>query len=148
MSNGTVIVTATANDASGVNGTTVITISNQSSAGIDINALSAGLKMYPNPVNSIVNIEANEEIQSIVFFNLMGERVKTIASPTTSIDVSDLAKGVYMLQVTAKNIVDDLEDYTSFATSLAQLEREKVARLVIDALESSATITDNRALYY
>ena len=51
-------------------------------------------------------------------------------------------KGVYMLQVTAKNIVDDLEDYTSFATSLAQLEREKVARLVIDALESSATITD------
>ena len=57
-------------------------------------------------------------------------------------------KGVYMLQVTAKNIVDDLEDYTSFATSLAQLEREKVARLVIAALESSATITDNRALYY
>jgi hypothetical protein len=53
-----------------------------------------------------------------------------------------------MLQVTAKNVVEDLEDYSSFASTLAQLEREKVARLVLDALESSATITDNRSLYY
>ena len=68
------------------------------------------------------------------------------ANETSSLIIGN--KGVYMLQVTAKNIVDDLEDYTSFATSLAQLEREKVARLVINALESSATITDNRALYY
>jgi len=66
-------------------------------------------------------------------------------------DTSDLIignKGVYMLQVTAKNVVEDLEDYSSFASTLAQLEREKVARLVLDALESSATITDNRSLYY
>lgn len=57
-------------------------------------------------------------------------------------------QGVYMLQVSAKNIVKDLEDYSSYANSLAQLEREKVAGLVIDALESSATIQDNRSLYY
>jgi hypothetical protein len=66
-------------------------------------------------------------------------------------ETSDLIagnKGIYMIQVTAKNIVDDLEDYTSFANTLAQQERQKVARLVMDALESSATITDNRSLYY
>ena len=66
-------------------------------------------------------------------------------------ETSDLIvgnKGVYMIQVTAKNIVNDLEDYTSFANTLAQQERQKVARLVMDALESSATITDNRSLYY
>ena len=57
-------------------------------------------------------------------------------------------KGIYMLQVSARNNVQDLDDYTFYANTLSQLESEKVARLVIDALESSATITDNRALYY
>ncbi len=57
-------------------------------------------------------------------------------------------KGVYMLQVTAKNKVEDLLDYTSYALRLAQLERDKVSGLVINALESSASITDNRSLYY
>ena len=66
-------------------------------------------------------------------------------------ETSDLIvgnKGVYMIQVTAKNIVNDLDDYTSFANTLAQQERQKVARLVMHALETSATITDNRYLYY
>ena len=57
-------------------------------------------------------------------------------------------KGVYMLQVSARNNVQDLDDYTFYANTLSQLEREKVARLVISALESSATIIDNRSLYY
>ena len=56
--------------------------------------------------------------------------------------------GMYMLQVTSKNIVQDLEDYSLYASSLAQKEREKVGSLVIQALESSATIEDNRSLYY
>ena len=53
-----------------------------------------------------------------------------------------------MLQVTSKNIVQDLEDYSLYASNLAQQEREKVGSLVIQALESSATIEDNRSLYY
>ena len=57
-------------------------------------------------------------------------------------------KGIYMLQVSARNNVQDLDDYTFYANTLSQLEREKVARLVIGALESSATIIDNRSLYY
>jgi peptidyl-prolyl cis-trans isomerase D len=56
--------------------------------------------------------------------------------------------GMYMLQVTSKNIVQDLEDYSLYASNLAQQEREKVGSLVIQALESSATIEDNRSLYY
>ena len=56
--------------------------------------------------------------------------------------------GVYMLQVTSRNIVEDLEDYSLYANNLSQQEREKVAGLVIQALESSATIEDNRSLYY
>jgi peptidyl-prolyl cis-trans isomerase D len=56
--------------------------------------------------------------------------------------------GVYMLQVTSRNIVEDNEDYSLYANTLAQQEREKVAGLVIQALESSASIEDNRSLYY
>ena len=56
--------------------------------------------------------------------------------------------GMYMLQVISKNIVEDLEDYSLYASNLAQQEREKVGSLVIQALESSATIEDNRSLYY
>jgi hypothetical protein len=99
ISDGTVTVTATANDASGTTGSAVITISNQSSAGIKEQVASIGLKMYPNPSNNQITVEANEVIESIVFFNLMGETVKTIIAPTSTVDVSDLAKGVYMLQI-------------------------------------------------
>jgi hypothetical protein len=99
ISDGTVTVTATANDASGTTGSAVITISNQSSAGIKEQVASIGLKMYPNPANNQITVEANEVIESIVFVNLMGETVKTIIAPTSTVDVSDLAKGVYMLQI-------------------------------------------------
>lgn len=98
ITNGTVTVTATANDASGTTGSTVITISNQSSAGL-IEAGSIGLKMYPNPANSSISIDSETEVKSIVFINLMGEVVKTIESPSKNIDISDLVKGVYMLQI-------------------------------------------------
>ena len=77
----------------------VITIANQSSAGINQQDASIALKMYPNPAKSSITIDANEEVKSIVFINLMGEEVKTIVAPTHSVDVSDLAKGVYMLQI-------------------------------------------------
>ncbi|MDB2326297.1 peptidylprolyl isomerase, partial [Flavobacteriaceae bacterium] len=56
--------------------------------------------------------------------------------------------GVYMIQLTAKNVAEDQEDYSIYAKRLSELEREKVAALVLDALESSASITDNRSLYY
>jgi uncharacterized protein YjdB len=99
ISDGTVTVTATANDASGTTGSAVITISNQSSAGIKEQVASIGLIMYPNPASNQITVEANEVIESIVFVNLMGETVKTIIAPTSTVDVSDLAKGVYMLQI-------------------------------------------------
>ena len=53
-----------------------------------------------------------------------------------------------MIQLTAKNVAEDQEDYSVYAKRLSELEREKVAALVLDALESSASITDNRSLYY
>jgi len=101
-SNGTVTVTATANDASGITGSTVITISNQSSAGINDQAALNNLTIYPNPAKTSISIESSEEVESIVFINLTGETVKTIVSPANAIDISDLANGIYILRVQFK----------------------------------------------
>ena len=99
ISNGTVTVAATANDASGQMDSKVITISNQSSAGITDQPTLNNVIVYPNPAKSSISIDSETEVESIVFINLMGEKVKTVIAPTQAIDISDLAKGVYMLQI-------------------------------------------------
>ena len=56
--------------------------------------------------------------------------------------------GVYMLQVTAKKVADELEDYTVYAKQLTAQGRERLGAAIVKALETSAEIEDNRALYY
>ena len=103
-----------------------------------------------NKVEVVSALSVNQKSATLVGAGnepyVVGAAFAMEANETSDLIVGN--KGVYMIQVTAKNIVDDLEDYTSFANTLAQQERQKVARLVMDALESSATITDNRSLYY
>lgn len=98
IANGTVTVTATANDGSGVTGDAIITLSNQS-VGINEQAALAGLSIYPNPASSQLTISADGKITSILITDVMGKTVKTIATPNRTIDVSDLTEGVYLLQV-------------------------------------------------
>lgn len=104
--NGTVTVTATTNDASGVTGSTVITISNQSSVGINEKTNISSLSIYPNPVNSQLTINSNAKIETIEIIDIMGKTIKTITSSSNTIDVSHLTRGVYFLQMqTAKGLV-------------------------------------------
>ena len=56
--------------------------------------------------------------------------------------------GVYKLQLTAKRVVEDLEDYTAYAKQLQKTQRDQLAQRIIAALESAGEIEDNRALYY
>ena len=56
--------------------------------------------------------------------------------------------GVFMLQVKAKKVADDLEDYTAYAKQLTTQGRERLGAAIVKALETSAEIEDNRALYY
>ena len=46
------------------------------------------------------------------------------------------------------NIVDDLEDYTPFINKMMRNVSSRLTESVFKALESVATIDDNRALYY
>ncbi|MFT6849637.1 MAG: PKD repeat protein [Sphingobacteriales bacterium] len=69
-------------------------------------ALNNALKVYPNPSNSIVNIDANGlNIEQVEVYNLVGSLVKVInVSELTSIvtiNSNDLAEGSYFVKVKA-----------------------------------------------
>ena len=53
-----------------------------------------------------------------------------------------------MLQVTAEEVANDLEDYSVYAKQLTTQGRERLGAAIVKALETSAEIEDNRALYY
>ena len=104
ITDGTVTVTATANDGSGVTGDAVITLSNQG-VGINEAAAAINLRAYPNPVNGQLTIEADETIEAIALIDVTGKTVRAFSGANNRIDVSTLESGVYLLQVqTAKGI--------------------------------------------
>jgi len=98
MTDGIVTVMASANDGSGVVGSAVITISNQSSSTEEQRLLS-NISIYPNPANAQMVIDAKRPIEVISILDIMGKTVKRIVDPYSTIDVSDLAKGIYFLQM-------------------------------------------------
>jgi hypothetical protein len=105
ITNGTVTVIATANDASGVTGTEVITISNQDLS-VGEQAAIENISIYPNPATAQLSINSDLKIERIEIMNVMGKTVKTIVNPSNTVDVSELTVGVYFLQVqTDKNVV-------------------------------------------
>jgi hypothetical protein len=57
-----------------------------------------GIKLYPNPTSSILNIEVKEQTQ-ISIINILGEIVKIeTVNGTTNIDVNNLNVGVYFVK--------------------------------------------------
>ncbi len=103
--NGIVSVLASANDASGVSTSTIITISNQTSVGVD-ETVESRVNLYPNPVQDQLFIELeNETVNQVSIIDFSGKVVKSISQISNSIDVSELAKGVYILKVETNNSV-------------------------------------------
>ena len=66
-----------------------------------------GLSLYPNPVNDILTIESQEKITQLSIYSILGKLVKTVQPNTTnsSIDLSNLATGIYMVKIEADNKV-------------------------------------------
>jgi hypothetical protein len=64
------------------------------------------VKVYPNPTTGIVKIQ-NVENATINVYSLTGNLVETIVSNTvnTTINLSDLAKGTYLVQIVNENEV-------------------------------------------
>lgn len=63
------------------------------------------LSIYPNPVNNQLTIKAkNYDIESVEIFNLLGKRISHQNNLiNNTMDVSEIATGVYLLKVTSGN---------------------------------------------
>ena len=57
-------------------------------------------------------------------------------------------KGVYMVVLLKKNIVPDLDDYSSYSKLILKNSSQNLAENIFIALKSVANIEDNRAQYY
>jgi hypothetical protein len=70
------------------------------SLGIESNTLE-GLKIYPNPVNSMLNINYSQRISKVELFSILGQKVMSLETekPNLSIDMSVLEAGTYFIKV-------------------------------------------------
>ena len=60
-----------------------------------------GFSAYPNPVNDVLNLQADEAITSVTINNLLGQEVyrANLNALTSTIDMSSFAKGAYFVTV-------------------------------------------------
>jgi hypothetical protein len=65
------------------------------------------VSLYPNPAKGTLNISAKNTIESATIYNVLGKKVKsfTVNAKTSSLDVSGLSRGIYILKYTANNAV-------------------------------------------
>jgi hypothetical protein len=75
--------------------------------GFDIKAFS----FYPNPVKDVLNISYSSEITTVTVFNLLGQKVISQQSNAdeVKIDMSSLADGAYIVNVTSGNTVKTIK---------------------------------------
>ncbi len=100
---GTVTVTATANDGSGITGSTIITISNQTVGITEIN--KDHISIYPNPNQGIVNLNFNDLKDVLVsVYNVQGKLVyeaEKINSTTHQFELNG-PTGLYLIKISAQ----------------------------------------------
>ncbi|MCB0465170.1 MAG: T9SS type A sorting domain-containing protein [Aequorivita sp.] len=67
--------------------------------GIDENSFE-GFKFYPNPAQDVLNLSANNTIESVSMFSLLGQKVleTSINQNETSINIASLTPGVYIMK--------------------------------------------------
>ena len=63
-------------------------------------AMTMGIRIYPNPSSSVINVDYSEELQ-LTLFNLLGQQV--LSSSSKTINISNLDKGTYILSAKDSN---------------------------------------------
>ena len=77
-----------------------IVISNEGS--VEENAIANETRVYPNPAEDVVYVEATEEIENIAIFNVAGAAVNaevSVIGNQATIQVAGLASGVYFVKI-------------------------------------------------
>ncbi|MFY9241993.1 MAG: T9SS type A sorting domain-containing protein [Polaribacter sp.] len=62
---------------------------------------------YPNPASNNLNLSASKNIGNVIIFNVLGQKVMTLNpnKNATSINVSNLNSGVYIVKATIEGII-------------------------------------------
>ncbi len=63
--------------------------------------------IYPNPAENVLNIVANDQIIKVTVLSLNGKVMFT--GNSKSIDISNLASGVYFIQTQTKNGISNIK---------------------------------------
>lgn len=80
----------------------------------DVAENSQNVTMYPNPVSSVLNLKANNEMASVEIYDALGRRImeKQVAGIEMQLNVEALEDGLYLLRTTT---VDGQTTTRSFA---------------------------------
>jgi voltage-gated potassium channel Kch len=63
-------------------------------------AMAMGIRIYPNPFSSVINVDYSEDLQ-LTLFNVLGQQVLSASSKT--INISKLDQGTYILRTKDSN---------------------------------------------
>ncbi|MBG7613627.1 T9SS type A sorting domain-containing protein [Polaribacter sp. BAL334] len=67
---------------------------------VEDNIVKTEFSVYPNPFNNDLNVSSQIKVESLRLYNISGQLVKQVKN-SNSMNVSELAKGIYILEVTA-----------------------------------------------
>lgn len=67
----------------------------------DLTAATTYVNVFPNPAKTNLNIQSNDEIQSLRLYNLAGQEIQSVVvqNLTTQLNIQQLAQGIYVLKV-------------------------------------------------
>jgi len=103
-------VVLNANDGNGGSTNQNFTITVNSTLGIDKNIIK-GFALYPNPVEDILNIKTQENINNIKIFNPLGQQIvnKNANTNKMSFNINYLPKGIYFVIVNTNKTIKSVE---------------------------------------
>ena len=80
---------------------------NELYVGVDEILESHAIRLYPNPSNSVITIESNEDIYLMQAFNGMGQEVGSwySLSKRTELDVSSWSDGAYIILINGNKTI-------------------------------------------
>ncbi|MCB0454870.1 MAG: HYR domain-containing protein, partial [Aequorivita sp.] len=105
LPDGTYTITMTATDEYGNVSTCSFVLTVETILGVDSNNLDAGLALYPNPADNVVNLvnKTNISLERMMIYDINGKLVSQTdlraMQGVKAVDVSSLASGVYMVQI-------------------------------------------------
>ncbi|WP_299135773.1 InlB B-repeat-containing protein [uncultured Tenacibaculum sp.] len=97
-------------DASGTTNQTTVTMNANKSITATFSQVTAGIEdekklkdfaVYPNPVETILRLQLNEQVKEITIYSIQGREVKT--SKEREVNISDLSSGIYLIKVQTDN---------------------------------------------